>query len=288
MKVLVCGVGGISGNTVASVLSERGFAVRALVHRPERKDEAAALGAQEVVVADYDDEESVRRAAEGVDAIYFVAASYRESEPRWVEVMLRAATGSGADRFVYHSVLHPYTPSMPHHERKAKAEILVRASGLRWTILQPAMYAQTVLRIRQRSRDGELHVPYDPDAKFAVIDVRDIGACAASVLADDAHVYACYELAGAEIQSVREMAATMDRVLGEPRRIVQVDPKTLPLPPAWGERQRHEYALMCQEYDAHGLLGSSTVAELLLGRKPTPFADVVARDVRDAQTGSVR
>lgn len=281
---LVCGVGGITGDTVVSVLAERGLAVRAMVHHEGRRSAASGLGADSVVVADYDDEVALAAAMDGVDAVFFVAPSYREGEPRWVAATLRAAEAAGVDRFVYQSVLHPFTPSMPHHVRKARSEVGVRASLLRWTILQPTMYAQTVLRVRQRSAPGRLDVPYDPDASFAVVDVRDVAACVAAVLADDTHVHAGYEIVGTEVQTLREMAATCDRVLGEEREVVQVDPGSLSLPPSWGEQQREEYALMCREYGAHGLLGSSRTTAALLGRVPTTFAQVVARDVHAPTT----
>jgi uncharacterized protein YbjT (DUF2867 family) len=284
---LVCGVGGITGDTVVSVLAGRGFAVRALVHREERRAAALRLGARSAVVADYDDEAALAAAMDGADAVFFVAPSYQEGEPRWVAAALRAAEAARAGRFVYQSVLHPFTPAMPHHERKARAEVAVRASRLRWTILQPAMYAQTVLRIRGRSAEGRLDVPYDPDAPFAVVDVRDVAACVAEVLTDYAHGYGSYEIVGAEVRTLREMAATMNQVLGESREVVRVEPGSLPLPPAWGERQRAEYALMCREYGAHGLLGSGSTAAALLGRAPTTFADVVARDLRDPITSGV-
>ncbi|MEV5409673.1 NmrA family NAD(P)-binding protein [Thermopolyspora sp. NPDC052614] len=286
-RTLVCGVGGITGDTVVSVLAERGFTVRALVHRDERRAAALSLGAESVAVADYDDDASLAAAMDGVDAVFFVAPSYQEAEPRWVAAALRAAEAAGVVRFVYQSVLHPFTPAMPHHARKAQAEVEVRASRLRWTILQPAMYAQTVLRVRGRSSEGRMNVPYDPDALFAVVDVRDVAACVAEVLLDDAHVYGGYEIVGAEIQSLRQMTATLNRLLGEDREVVQVEPDTLPLPPWWGERQRAEYALMCREYGAHGLLGSARTATALLGRTPTTFADVVVRDLRDSITPGV-
>ncbi len=282
MTTLVCGVGGITGDTVLSVLAERGFTVRALVHREERRAGAVALGAPSVVVADYDDETSLAAAMTGIESVFFVAASYQEGEPRWVAAALHAAEAAGVDRFIYQSVLHPFTPSMPHHARKARSEVTVRASHLRWTILQPAMYAQTVLRVRMRSSAGQLNVPYSPDARFAVVDARDIAACVAAVLVDDTHAYGSYEIVGTEVQSMREMAATMNRILGEAREVVQVEPGWLPLPPAWGPLQRKEYAAMCREYDANGLLGSNRATTALLGRAPATFADVVARDVRDA------
>lgn len=284
MTTLVCGVGGITGDTVASVLVERGFAVNALVHTEKRRPAALALGAESVVVADYDDQVGLRAAMKGMSSVFFVAPSYQEGEARWVEATLRAAELAGVSRFVYQSVLHPFTPSMPHHARKAQSEVEVRASRLSWTILQPTMYAQTVLRVRQRSSNGRIDVPYNPDARFAVVDVRDVAACVAEVLLDDAHVYGSYEIVGTEVETFRQMASTMNRVLDEHREVVQVDPGSLPLPPSWGERQRDEYALMCREYGANGLLGSRSETVTLLGRSTLAFADVVARDVRDLST----
>ena len=123
----------------------------------------ASLGADSVVVADYDDRGALEAAMEGTDAVFFVAPSYQEAETRWVAAVLRAAEAAKIERVVYQSVLHPFTPSMPHHARKAQSEVEVRASRLKWSILQPAMYAQTVLRVRQRSVEGQINVPYNPD-----------------------------------------------------------------------------------------------------------------------------
>ncbi|MEF2978955.1 NmrA family NAD(P)-binding protein [Subtercola sp. YIM 133946] len=286
MTTLVCGVGGITGDTVVAFLAEQGFPVRALVHREARREAAVARGAESVVVGDYDDAEALTAAMSGVREVFFVAPSYQEAEPRWVSAALAAAEAAGVDRFVYQSVLHSFTPSMPHHLRKAQSEVAVRASRLAWSILQPAMYAQTVLRVRQRSAEGLISVPYDPDARFAVVDVRDVAACVGAVLADDRHVFGGYEIVGTEVQSLRELAQTMNRVLGEERDVVHVDPGSLPLPPTWGPRQREEYALMCREYGAHGLLGSNSTTAALLGRAPTSFAEVVAREMLGAGAGT--
>lgn len=276
-SVLVCGVGGITGDTVAGALAADGFAVTALVHRPERIRAAKETGAHRVVVADYDNGASVDAALHGVDAVFFVAPSYLEGEPRWVAAVLDGAERAGASRFIYQSVLHPYTPTMPHHERKAAAEVIVRASTREWTILQPAMYAQTVLRIRARSDAGVIAAPYAPEARFAVVDVHDVAAAVVEVLREPGHVYGGYELVGTGVQTLSEMVATMNDGFGEHREIARVDPLSLPLPPSWNARQRDEYALMCAEYGRHGLLGSPEVLTALIGRTPATFADTVAR-----------
>lgn len=277
-RVLVCGVGGTTGDAVLTALVERGVQARALVHGFARVPAALSLGATDAVVADYNDHRSLCEALQGMDAVYFVAPVYRNEEPRWTQQMLDAAKAVGEPRFVYHSVLHAYTPSMPHHLRKAESELAVRRSALKWTVLQPAMYAQTVLRMRARSPQGQFAAPYDPDSLFTVIDVRDVGVCAAEVLTEQGHDFAGYEVAGSTVQSVRMMAETMNAVLGESREVVRIDPSALPLLPSWDRRQRDEYAAMCADYDAHGLLGPSGVATWLMGRPPTEFASVVERD----------
>lgn len=277
--VLVCGVGGITGDAVLSAVVRRGLTARALVHGQSHRQAAVDLGASEVVVADYSDGAAMEAALTGCDAVYFVAPVYQHAEVQWVETALQAAASAGTTRFVYHSVLHSYTPSMPHHRRKAEAEVAVRASGLSWTIVQPAMYAQTVLRIRARSPAGTVLVPYNPDSRFCVIDVEDVAACAAEILATSGHDYAGYELAGPQVETIRRMAEMVNSVTGESRAVRWSQPDAGTLPVAWTAQQRQEYAAMCAEYDAHGLLGSGGVAAWLLGRPATPFADVVQRDL---------
>lgn len=281
--VLVCGVGGITGNAVLRAVVRRGLTARALVHTESRRQAALDLGAAEVAVADYGDEPAMTAAMAGCQAVYFVAPVYQEAELQWVQTALNAAAAAGTTRFVYHSVLHSYTPSMPHHRRKAESEVAVRASALDWTIVQPAMYAQTVLRIRARSSPGSILVPYDPDARFCVIDVADVADCVAQVLTTAGHDFAGYELAGPEVQTFRQMAAMLNVELGESRVVTRSEPGAGALPPAWTVQQRAEYAAMCAEYDAHGLLGSGNITSWLLGRPATSFVDVVRRELVSSQ-----
>jgi len=131
---------------------------------------------------------------------------------------------------VYHSVASPYAPAMPHHLGKAVSEDLVRRSGLAWTILQPGAYLQNL------DLSGPVRVPYDVGATFGFLDLADLGAAAATVLLDEGHVGATYELAS-RVATVAELAAeaglTAERV---------DDPGTHP----W-------LSAMFAYYDRHGL-----------------------------------
>ena len=222
MRIAVLGGHGKTGRAVCAALAERGADPVAL-GRADWPDLAGALA--------------------GAAAGYVVAPNLHPDEPAYVGSVLEAARAAGVDRVVYHSVASPYVPAMPHHLGKAAAEDLVRRSGLRWTILQPGAYLQNL------DLTGPVRVPYAVTAPFGLLDLADLGAAAATVLLDDGHVGATYELA-TRLTSVAELAAEAG-VAAE-----QVDdPGTHP----W-------LSAMFAYYDRHGLPVGTLPLRALLGR----------------------
>src|SRR3954452_14727353 len=102
---------------------------------------AAVPGAVPLGRADWDD---LAAALAGCDAAYLIAPNLHPDEPAYVTAALAALQQAGVARVVYHSVASPYVPEMPHHLGKARAEDVVRRSGLAWTILQPGAYLQNL------------------------------------------------------------------------------------------------------------------------------------------------
>ncbi len=86
---------------------------------------------------------------------------------------LAAAEQAGVSRVVYHSVLRAATPDMPHYARKAQVELHLQHSKLAWTVLQPAMYAQSALLFFDKSADL-LTPALDPTRPFTPIHVEDL------------------------------------------------------------------------------------------------------------------
>ena len=156
MKVLVTGATGFTGGHLAQYLSARGEAVRALVRpRSRAKFEASPLPAKGVVAVEGDltDAAALKRAAEGVDVVYHIAATYREAgQPdaayRAINVdgtrnVLEAAQAGGARRVVHCSTggVHghianppanedaPFNPGDVYQQTKLAAEQLARGFG---------------------------------------------------------------------------------------------------------------------------------------------------------------
>jgi nucleoside-diphosphate-sugar epimerase len=129
MNVLVTGATGFTGGHLARTLRARGHQVRALV-RPRSVDRAATLAAAGIEIAqgDLGDSASLTRAADGVEIVYHVAATYREagqpaSAYTAVNVdgtrnVLEAARSMGVRRVVHCSTagVHGHVENPPANE----------------------------------------------------------------------------------------------------------------------------------------------------------------------------
>jgi len=226
MRVGIVGGNGKTGRAVATALVERG-AEAVPLGRAEWSGLVAALG--------------------GCDAAYVVAPNFHPDEPAYVAHALTAGHEAGVQRIVYHSVAAPYLPEMAHHLGKAEGERLVRISGLDWTILQPGVYLQNFALTGRAP--ATIRVPYDVHARFGFLDLADLGRAAATVLLDDGHVGATYELASrsATVAELAEEAGTTAE---------RVEAGDVP------EGLRAMFAY----YDRHGLPAGTITMRALLGR----------------------
>ena len=256
LEVAVPAGHGKTGRAVAAALARHGASARPL-GRSALADPDAALA--------------------GCTAVYLLAPNMHEDEPAYVTAWLDAARRVGVPRAVYHSVVAPYAPDMPHHLGKAVAEDLVRRSGLAWTVLQPCAYVQNFLPAL-RADDPVLRLAYDPQRLFGLVDLDDVAEAAARVLLEDGHVGATYELAGPALVSVADVALAAGRVLGcgVPVERVSVEAWARTDGAGLDPRVRAWLAAMFGYYDRHGLPAGPLPLRALLGREPTALADTLA------------
>ncbi len=271
--ILVTGAAGKTGRAVLRALHRRDASVRALVRRPEQVALVRSLGAHEVVVGDMRDTSLLRRAMEGIQAVYHIPPNMFPDEVGLAEGLLRTAREAHVRLFVYHSVLHPQIEKMPHHWQKLRVEERIFESGLDFTILQPAVYMQNILAYwRTIVEEGVYRVPYGEDTRLTWVDLADVGEVAAQVLTEPGHEGAIYELCGADTLTPAQIALVLTRVLKRPVRA-----ERLPLD-RWEAQAVHlsPYARetlkrMFQYYDRFGMWGNPNVLRWLLGRCPTRF-----------------
>lgn len=283
--IVVSGAGGKTGRAVIRALAARGSRVRAFVRRPEQAGASRALGACEALAGDMRDPARWADALLGARSLYLVCPNMAPDEEVLAETAMEACARTGIKHLVYHSVLHPQTETMPHHWHKLRVEERLLASGLPYTILQPAPYMQNVLASWKEILDrGVYRVPYAVDTALGMIDLHDVSAVAAGVLTETGHEGAIYELAGAEVLAGTQVATALSEALGRPVRA-----ETIPLD-RWETQARSrglgEYAVatllaMFRYYEQHGFWGNPHVLTWLLRRQPTSFRDFLARSTAE-------
>jgi uncharacterized protein YbjT (DUF2867 family) len=283
--VLVMGAAGKTGLAITRCLAAQGVPVRAAVRAGRPVDGVYAAGASEVARVDLTTGQGLRQAVRGVGAIYQMAPNVHPDEQGMARRVVEAAAAGSVPRLVFHSVLQPDDPRMPHHVRKAAAEQVVRAFPGVWTVLRPAAYHQNLVG---PALSGRIRVPYSLDAPFTNVDLEDVAAVAARVLLEPGHDRTTYDLAGSEWLSVSELAAIAAEVLARPVVAEQVSREDWVTGPAaqLPEQARSDLLAMFAAYDATGLVGDSTTLRQLLGERPVTWADCLRRVARDAAAGA--
>jgi uncharacterized protein YbjT (DUF2867 family) len=281
--ILVTCSAGKTGRTVIAALAAAGRQARALVRREEAVAAALALGAADAAVGELSDLAALSRAMDGCEAVYYIPPNMDPDERAFGANVIAAARSTGA-RLVFHSVLHPKIPDLPHHWERHYVELAIIESGLSFTILQPGSYMQNMLPGWAAMTNSGVHrMSYNVDAPMSLVDLADLGEAALRVLLEDGYEHGIFELCGPVI-TLRQKAEILSRVLGKP--VAARKQRLSDFLKAAAGHGASDYAQGCMAkmmpyYDRHGLVGSAKTLGWILGRPPTDF-ETFARRVAEA------
>jgi nucleoside-diphosphate-sugar epimerase len=182
VRVFVTGGTGFIGGHVAQLLRERGDDVRALVRTPSKAGRLRELGC-ELVEGDLSDEEALRAALKGCDAVVHAAAVYEIGVPadrrpylvdvnvRGTERVLGAALAAGVSRAVYVSTVAVFGDT----GGQVADETWERPEGLAFT----SVYEQTKVEAHQRAMDicgrGLPLITVQPGVVYGPGDTSEVG-----------------------------------------------------------------------------------------------------------------
>ncbi|NTU42565.1 MAG: complex I NDUFA9 subunit family protein [Nitrospirales bacterium] len=146
-RFFIAGATGFIGSHLVKALSATQVPCRCLVRSPQ-KATICSLAAMEVALGDISDRESLRGKLEGCDVLVHLVgiieeqrgATFESVHVKGTEALVEEARRSGIRHIVYQSALGSSPDSPAEYQRtKAKAEEIVRSSGIPWTIFRPSL-----------------------------------------------------------------------------------------------------------------------------------------------------
>lgn len=237
---IVGATGAQGGGLVRAILSDpqSGFAVRAIT-RDVNSDKAKALSNQgvEVVAADIDDLESLKKAFKGAYGVYALTNFWEhfspEKETAQAKNMADAALAAGVQHIVWSSfedtrkwiplednrmptLLGKY--KVPHFDSKGEADKFFQRPGLSATIMYTSFYWDNFIYFGmgpKKGPDGKLAITFPMgDKKLPGIAAGDIGKCAYGIFkAGEKYKGKTIGIAGGHTTGA-QMAASLSRGLG--------------------------------------------------------------------------
>ncbi len=271
MKVLMIGATGAYAGMVLPELKQRGVFVRALARDDATAAKARQKGADETVLGDLTDPQSLRAAAQGMDGVFHINPAFASQEADLGVAMVKAAKEAGVRKFVFSGVIHPSISKMVNHAGKRPVEEALYESGMDFTVLQPAMFMQTLGGGWDAVvKTGQFALPYSVSARVCFVDYRDVAEAAALAFTGDALAYGTFELCAPGMVSRAQIAALMSEALGR-----TIEAGAVPFD-EWAQAAhlpagavRDGLEIMDADYDKYGFPGGNAlVLRAILGREP--------------------
>lgn len=206
--ILITTPNGKVGSEVTRQLLEQGHSVRLGAYTVEKAQ--SAFPEAEVMKFDFADEDKVRAALVGVDALYLASPGDAQAEP--VKRVIDLAREAGVERVVRLSAMGVEASDNPLREVEKHLE----ASGLQYTLLRPHFFMQNYSTTSAESirTQGAFYEPSE-DGKTGFIDARDIAAVAVKALTEEGHDAQAYALTGGRAYDRYEVAAAIAQATGK-------------------------------------------------------------------------
>jgi len=212
--VLVTGATGSQGGSVVQALLKRGHKVRGMTRRADSSvAKKLRQGGVEVVAGDFMDQDSLVRAASGVDTIFTMTTPFEEgaeAETAQGIAITNAAKDAGIGHLIYSSVANAdKATGIPHFDSKYEVEKHIASSGVPYTIIAPVYFMENLTTPWSVPglRQGKLALALPANQPLQQIAVRDIGAFAAAIVERRESVFGHrYDIAGDELSGEESVA----------------------------------------------------------------------------------
>jgi nucleoside-diphosphate-sugar epimerase len=248
MKALVTGGTGFIGSHLAEALRKRGDTVTVLARSAKKAEALAPLGVR-IIAGDLADTDAVRKAVEGQDVVYHVAAAntalseaaFMVSNLEGTRNIVEAAQATGGPRFVLVSSMaaggpsprgqplqghEPPRPVTAYGRSKLAAEEMVKTGTLPWTIIRPPMVYgprdREVLKVFRMARFGVAPVFGDGTQELTAIHGADLADALIAAGLSPATVRRTYCGTHPDIFTSTEFVRSVAKAMGRQVTVIKV------------------------------------------------------------------
>lgn len=240
-RVLVLGGSGFIGRLVAARLAALSRRVVIPTRRRDRARHLLLLPSVDVVQADVHDDAQLASLVAGADAVINLVgilhgrrgspwgSDFERAHVRLPARLVEAARKAGVRRLLHMSALGVHEdgertlPSMYLRSKAAGERVVREAHDLQWTIFRPSVvfgpddrFLNTFARLQ---RWLPVMAIARADARFQPVYVGDVADAFMNALDTPETASSCFELAGPETFTLRELVALAGRLSGHPRPI---------------------------------------------------------------------
>lgn len=233
MNVLVVGATGQLGFRICAGLIQNGHKVRGLTRPGSARAGELRQAGVEVFHGDLKDAASLDGATRGMQVIVSTATAVVSAGPGnslaavdrdGHKSLLAAAVKNGVEKFVFVS-LSPHLPEVsPLIACKRDIERAVRASGLKWTILQPCYFMEIWFgpELGWDLREGKGQFFGPGTARASGISIEDVAAYAIASVTEPRSDNQDIPLGGPDALSSVEVVRIFEQVSGRKFRIKKI------------------------------------------------------------------
>ena len=249
--VILGATGAQGGGLVRAILSDAsgGFTARALTRNvsSDKAEALANLGA-EVVAADIDDDESLKRAFDGAYGAFCITFFWEHMSPEKefaeATAMAKAAKHAGVDHVIWSTLedTRKWVPlsdnrmptlmgkyKVPHFDAKGEADHVFTELGVPTTFLLTSFYWENFIYFGmgpKKGEDGKLAITFPMgDKKLPGIAAEDIGKCAYGIFKKGREFIGKTIGVAGEHLTGAEMAAALSKALNQEVRYNDVPPE---------------------------------------------------------------
>jgi len=281
-KILITGASGHLGKDVANKLADKidKSDISVMVRDKDKVPEFAERGLR-VVEGDYNDYDSLVKAFQGVDKLYFVSSSDIEKRVPQHENVVKAAKEAGVGHIIYTSFQRKTeddsSPIAAIAAGHLAAESAILSSGLPYTILRHNLYTEYIPVFMGQNvlETGTIFLPAG-NGRLSAATRTDLASASIAVLTEPGHENKRYDLDGDESLSFTDVANILSELSGKTVQYVSPSPEEfhqalsgagVPEEAIWGA-SAFSQAIAGGEFDFPG-----TTLEQLLGRKPVSIRE---------------